>query len=592
MSAPRDAWRPPALLAAWLLAVIVLVTWPMAADPTGAILGHPECTAGCHVWVLWWAQEHVQDLHTELLFFPRGADVITLYGSDLLSPLLLRWVPASPVLLYNLWVVALLGIGGGGVAALGRRLGGTWGGAAVAATAWVSAPFFQHELLNGTSELLAAGFLPWFARAVLDSLDRPAIRSGVTLGLVTALGVAASAYNLFFMLVIGLCILLHRLSTTRPAVLTRDVLRRGALGVAVACGLMAPMVWLQLSHGAGQTLARRESWLEQDPPLPDSFAWLSDWVDPRAADIPAMLALPGGGEFAYWTTCTVFLGFSTLVLAGLGWSRARTETTPGSHGRTLTPFALMAVVAALIAMGPILRWDGDPVVWFGTTVPLPAVVISELFPPFVLTALHAYRYASVVLVGVTALVARSVRHPAWAAVVLAESLALSPVPWPAVTTPVPGGPVLKALAAAEPGGVLSVPVEREDLGDLSWMLLAQTRHGKPVQDGGIHRRAGAEATSLFTDNPLLLSLATQGPVDWPTGRAATYYLDALYREGYRYALAPADQDDAIQWLSLVVGAPAHADEAWLMWELVAPSPAAPAPAPPPDPSPAPDPAAP
>ena len=180
-------------------------------------------------------------------------------------------------------------------------------------------------------------------------------------------------------------------------------------------------------------------------------------------------------------------------------------------------------------------------VWFGT-VPLPTMVISE-------PALRADRPARLPLrerrlVGVTAL--RVHPPPGLGAVVLAESLALSPVPWPAVTTPVPGGPVLKALAAAEPGGVLSVPVEREDLGDLSWMLLAQTRHGKPVQDGGIHRRAGAEATSLFTDNPLLLSLATQGPVDWPTGRAATYYLDALYREGYRYALAPADQDEAIR----------------------------------------------
>ena len=302
------------------------------ADGRGPDRGHPRAPRvhrGLPRLGALVGQEHVQDLHTELLFFPRGADVITLYGSDLLSPLLLRWVPASPVLLYNLWVVALLGIGGGGVAALGRRLGGTWGGAAVAATAWVSAPFFQHELLNGTSELLAAGFLPWFARAVLDSLDRPAIRSGVTLGLVTALGVAASAYNLFFMLVIGLCILLHRLSTTRPAVLTRDVLREGARGrrgvrLDDAHGLVKPAT-------ARANVGASPVWLEQDPPLPDSFAWLRIGWTPARRTSPAGAA---GGGVAYWTTCTVFP--ASTWCRGPGWSRAN-GATPGRRGRTLAP---------------------------------------------------------------------------------------------------------------------------------------------------------------------------------------------------------------------------------------------------------------
>lgn len=574
-----SAWSSPrawAALLLWLVVVAVAVTWPMASDPIGQILGHPECTAGCHVWVLWWAQTHLGDPHTPLLFYPHGADVVTLYGSDLLSPVLLAWAPVSPALAYNLWVLVLLVFGGAGAAALGRRLGGTWGGATLAGTAWVAAPFFQHELLNGTAELLAAGFLPWFARAVLDSLDQPSARSGLQLGLFTALGVLSSVYNLFFMLVVGLCLFLHRVSVTPGPVLSRAVALRGAQGVAVALTVLAPAVWLQLSHGATETLSRRGMWLEQDPPLPDSFAELTDWVDPRPAALPALLELPGGGEFAYWTTCTVFLGFALLSFAGLGWWRARSERLPSTRGAPLQPFVLMVAVGMLVAMGPSVRVGGEELLVFGHEITLPAVVLADLFPPFVLTALHAYRYTSVVLVGLVALASRSVDQPVWAAVVLAEALALSPVPWPAVTTPMPGGPVLAALEAAPEGAVLSVPVERENLGDLSWMMLAQTRHGKPVQDGGIHRRAGEDATRLFVDNPLLLTLATQPEDTWPTGRAAEYHLERLEAEGFAYVLAPASAKDAVQWLSLVVGAPAHADDDWLLWWLSGPPTDAPA----------------
>ena len=41
--------------------------------------------------------------------------------------------------------------------------------------------------------------------------------------------------------------------------------------------------------------------------------------------------------------------------------------------------------------------------------------------------------------------------------------------------------------------MLTLPASREELGDLGRLLLAQTYHGRPVQDGGIHRRAGAQA---------------------------------------------------------------------------------------------------
>ena len=48
---------------AWSCALALLVTWPLALDPFGQVIGHPEASVGCHVWVLWWAQHYLAETH-------------------------------------------------------------------------------------------------------------------------------------------------------------------------------------------------------------------------------------------------------------------------------------------------------------------------------------------------------------------------------------------------------------------------------------------------------------------------------------------------------------------------------------------------
>ena len=156
---------------------------------------------------------------------------------------------------------------------------------------FLSAPFFQHELLNGTTELLAAAVLPWFLSVLWRLLERPTRGLGIALGVMTGLGTLASAYNGFFLLTVGLCVFLHRISTTPGRVLSREHWRHGLLGVGVAGLFLGPLAWLQLGHGATATLARRDDWRTREPPLPDSFADLSDWLDPSPAELPALLQI-------------------------------------------------------------------------------------------------------------------------------------------------------------------------------------------------------------------------------------------------------------------------------------------------------------
>ena len=106
--------KPVGAVSVFLLLALIL-TFPMCLHPIDTVVGHEQASVGCHVWVIWWARQSLE-LHTPLIFFPYGADVVQLYGSDLLSPLLFSVVSLPPSLLYNLWVLFLLTIG-----ALGMR---------------------------------------------------------------------------------------------------------------------------------------------------------------------------------------------------------------------------------------------------------------------------------------------------------------------------------------------------------------------------------------------------------------------------------------------------------------------------------------
>ena len=544
------------------LGLALMLTWPMAADPFSTVPGHPEASVGCHLWVIWWAQHHLGVLETDLLFFPYGADVVQLYGSDVLSPLILGWMPMSPAVLYNSWVLVLLMVGALGVERLCLQLGATKSGAVLGAVVFECAPFFQHELLNGTTEMLAAGVLPWFAWALIRLLDNPHRKHGLILGAVVALGTAASAYNLFFMVLLGTVLVVHRLSTRLEPVLTKSTWSALGWGALVNVPVGTALAWLHTSHGASELYERRSTLDEMGMVLPDSYASVDAWLSPRPISLPVVMQLPDGSDFDYWTTCTVFLGLVSLSI-GLWtiWSR-----------KSLGPMGVLAIVAALIAMGPFLRVSGTVVDWGVGPISLPTLVLADMLPPFRVTALHAYRYAVLVVLSLAVLVSQATRwrsQVAWGvgALIVIESLFLSPVPWPARTTTIPDSPTLNALAESPSGAVLHVPMRADDLGELGSMLVAQTIHGHPVHDGGIHHRAGEDATVLSRDFPALSLLSSVGERRLPDPIQSAWTLKELYLLGYRYVLVSASDEEGRHWASRSLGLAVEEDPHWVLWRI-------------------------
>ena len=125
-------------------------------------------------------------------------------------------------------------------------------------------------------------------------------------------------------------------------------------------------------------------------------------------------------------------------------------------------------------MGPYLRWDETVIKWGEVPIPLPAQTIAYLFPPFVITAIHAYRYTTVVMLALSVMVGRMTHHWAWGIAFLLELILLSPIPWPVPVTEVPSGKVIEYLAEADDGAVFTAPIAKENLHDLGRTLLLQT----------------------------------------------------------------------------------------------------------------------
>ncbi len=545
----------------WFLLLALLVTWPVVLSPVQSVVGHAETSTGSHVWVLWWAQNHIGSLQTDYIFFPYGADVVQLYGSDILSPLLMGRLPLPPTMLHNIWVWLLLFLGGWGTWLLCRDRGAGPFAALLGGTIFASAPFFQHELLNGTTEIVAAAALPWLALTLLRALDRPTPWRGALVGVVTGLAVLASAYNLFFTSLLGIAVLLGHLARGEQPLLDKPRLLAGAAAAGSAILFAIPLAWLQLTHGASEVYSRREDWMALELDLPDSYATLLDWVDPRATPIPVDMAYPGGVVFEYWTTSTVYLGLAAVALAV--WALAR------KRGDLL--FLGVMLLGVLVGMGAWLRFSGPPVQVLGHPIGLPSQALAKLIPPFVVTAVHSYRYASLAVLGLAVVASRAVRGWRWAlpavALVLVDVVVFSPVPWPAATMERPAGPVLERLAAAPDGAVLVAPVEGEHLGQMSQSLLLQTVHEKPYQDGGIHRRAGSEATLLFQANEVVDALGDFGGPELPGPESRTLGLEHLHSIGYRYVLVRSSAHEVLQWVFGELGNPDAKDEDWVLWEL-------------------------
>ncbi len=365
---PRPAAPPggparggAARLFRWYLgfaAGVAAVTWPLVLAP--ATLWPPHHDARVFTWVMASMGRRLLAAPSLLFhgdaFYPFGESLG--YTELLLPPALLglpgfRW--GSPVLTYNLLLLALWPLNGVAMAWVAHRLTGSRPAAWLAGAVFCLSPYFTDYYLE--FQMLLAALVPVTLYAWVRALETQAAR-----WLVLALGglVAQALTSWYYAVILG-----FGLATLALGV---GLLRwrgwrwrRGLLALAAGGALVALVLW---PFAAPYLTIRAELGYERG--IPESAHHSADlftFLEPADRTILYrwLPVLPGGGA-----ETSAFVGLVALALAATSLGAVRGAAPPGLrrlrravHGGLLVTLAL----AALACAAPRLRVPLGPLVF-------------------------------------------------------------------------------------------------------------------------------------------------------------------------------------------------------------------------------------
>jgi len=326
--ASRTAWRgasnlrePAAVLLATLLLAIV-VTWPVAIDVTSVITHgqHGGDPLG-YLWDLWNHAGHGFSIYGEglqrMVGAPFGRPISSSANGTILVSVLPGWLIAeatSPIVAYNVMIIAALTFTGASMYLLIR-----WLGLGPAAAAWAAVSFelLPYVLLRaaGHPPLVHLWCFPVLVIAGLGFVERRSWRQALWLALAFALcWVTNPYYGVMGAVMVVVFVAAAAIASWREGGgVWAGAVALGRFGALVVPMVIVPLGLLTLGNrGAASILHRNRSDLEL------YGAHLLDYLLPSTTD-PLIGGFTGdhgwlrpGGER------TVFAGWPALVLAAIG----------------------------------------------------------------------------------------------------------------------------------------------------------------------------------------------------------------------------------------------------------------------------------
>lgn len=462
-------------------ALAVLVTWPVAIDPLGGLAGHPGNDVWNHVWGYWWVSQEVErgyfPLVTDLLRFPGTSKLffIDTFGALWTLPVQRLF---GPVAAYNLAVFTAFWLSGFASWGLCRHVCNTRHGrgevpALIGAAAFALSPHLVAQAYNGISETLTAGTFALATWATLHLFERPTLRNATLAALAGTLCMLSNNYYGLFAvlgaLVLGITSAAGRWERVNWRGLPLPVIVAGV----IAGLLVAPSLWLFAKSLEGPTAI-----VNRDP----AFVWrslishnITDLVSvfrPGHVYSPDLKALHGEDLLI-----VVYVGWTLLILAGLGLLSLK-------RWRDRLPWVVWVGFFGLMMLGPYLYVNGAYVTVADRRIPLPFLAFFEAFPVFARIS-HPFRFVVPVQLGLAVLATLGARQlprhwmAAAGALLLVESLLLSPAPWPIARSPteMPESNTILAEDAVR-GAVLDLPMGLPNL-ERAIYNYWQIGHGRP-----------------------------------------------------------------------------------------------------------------
>ena len=518
----------------------LIVTYPLLLHFDSATLGPQYADRMQNEWNLWWVQQALgqgrSPFHTDLLFYPQGVD---LYFHTLNLPLVLLALPFAALFGltagYNSSVIlalTLAGYAGWRLAAYvtGQPLAAFFGGIIIGFNP-LSLALLQGQV-NALSLAPCVLCLEFYLRAWATGRRRDAVLTGLFFALAVLTVGYYEGYLLLFFALDGLRRLWalrevrrevgrHELRPQNSELRIRvwRTLRRagGVLGWGggTAALIAGPYVLAAgLSLGRGQIIPYSSA---------DAAQTVANSADLLSFLLPSRLGWLWGSQAPWWQGAArsiydfTWLGPVTLGLAALGWwaerrsSAVRHQSLLGGQQIAVANSALstqhsalvtrlpsaafwlaLAVVGALLALGPSLQVNGQPL--GAGAVPLPFSLL-RLVPPFNIMRVP-FRFSTLTWIGLGVaaaggmglLVGPGSRGRRIGVSVLVAALLLLEMPlhvWPTRAAGLP--PSLAAVAAdPAPGALLELPFTQHGGLDAARMLY-QTGHGRAITGGYLSR---------------------------------------------------------------------------------------------------------
>ena len=454
------AWVAPVFLAAVVTAVL------LPSQPWSHAVGHPTSDLGDHLQGIWWFGGEILEgrwpLRSTQTHFPSAPP---LWFPDPVGGLLaLPLRPLGPVRVYNGVVFLQLWLSGLAAWGMARDLGAQPAGALLAGLFLSVSPFLLGLVHSGVTESLGLGPVVLYVWALLRATGRTPgehkpkrwafLWAGLALMLV---GLQSPVYLAGGILLAGGCALgCFSLLPRRVATMA------GIMAVAAGPMLLLRGV-IQSTLGRGGVVSREMApgWLPDGLPATD----LLGFFQPGAHYFPDTPALGNPGVLHVH-----YLGWMALGLVVLGWRRAPWLRVP-------------TVVLGILCLGPSLCVAGTHLPSLESPLLLPLSMIFMDGSPVDFIH-HPYRLVGVLLPLLALLLAHGAGRlqARWialvGAVMVAESLLISPVPWPLPATDAQAPSIYAQLP---PGPVMDWPPDATDWNRryLRW----QASHGRATAYG-------------------------------------------------------------------------------------------------------------
>ena len=417
-------------------------------------------------WNFWWWKQCLLDalnpLHTSMLFFPTGTDLVfythSPFNQVLAMPINLLFGQAAA---YNFCVFFALTLSGFGAYLLVRELTGSSAAGFLAGLVFAYFPQTLEQTLEHLNLFslqfipLALYFLLRWSRS-MQSVD--ALAFGACFGL-NALCSWHLGLKLALVVTPWLAWLAWKRRDSWP-VFVKGMGAAAALATFLVLPLLTPMLALMADGNDYYVKDAVNRGIDPSYLLTPPFAnpLFGEWVRPRYLE----RAYQAAGFVCY-------LGFVPLALAVVAIVRC---------GRRAWPWLGLFTLGITLALGAHLLWDGT---LYGSTT-LPFALLQDI--PFLANLRIANRFMLVSSIALAALVGygwAAIRaKPVWAtplvaALILAE---YSWLPFPVQRIELSS---LLSEVAQRPGAVLDIPFHQRNRGVHN--MVAQTVHGRPISGG-------------------------------------------------------------------------------------------------------------